>query len=151
MKTDHKHVIRDLRLRFLMAKLWKENFFYILIININLTKISFSLPQCSTVCCVLFAWKPPIIRAKLYIEMYEGVGNRKCGTMHDDPLWIAQFVCLLPRLYFLDYNCQSSHVHCVAAALHVTCFHLLGERDITAERSSPSSLMQKERWFRSVT
>ena len=144
MKTDHKHVIRDLRLRFLMAKLWKKNFFYILIININLTKIS--LFRNAAQCVVfLFAWKPPIIRAKLYIEMYEGVGNRKCGTMHDDPLWIAQFVCLLPRLYFLDYNCQSSHVHCVAAALHVTCFHLLGERDITAERSSPSSLRCKRR------
>ena len=125
MKTDHKHVIRDLRLRFLMAKLWKENFFYILIININLTKIS--LFRNAAQCVVfLFAWKPPIIRAKLYIEMYEGVGNRKCGTMHDDPLWIAQFVCLLPRLYFLDYNCQSSHVHCVAASSPCHMFSFVG-------------------------
>ena len=124
MKTDHKHVIRDLRLRFLMAKLWKENFFYILIININLTKISFSLPQCSTVCCVSFCVEASHYSCQALYRNVRGSGEQK---MWHNARWSIMdcTVCLSAAqtlLSWLQLSVITCALRCSSSPCHMFSF-----------------------------
>ena len=125
------------------------SFFYILIISFNLRKIYSSLPQCSRVFFFLRG-SLPLFGPSFIQKCTKG---KEVGKMwhnarpRDDPLWIAQFVCMarLLLLYFLGYNCQSSHVHLLLLLLcHMFSFvwvRMQKERRTAAEMIQECNLV----------